>query len=91
MADKIYKEENTIVVEQGVKVFNFPIADTYFYYNESTETYVIQGNVTKKTCSILKSDIDLSKYENDSAVAYTDATFNAFFRKYASLTGLVIV
>lgn len=91
MADKLYKQENTIVLEQGTKVYNFPIVDTYFYFNDASLSYVIQGNATRKTASILKADIDLAKYENELAVAYTEATFNAFLRKYAALTGLVVV
>jgi hypothetical protein len=86
MADKIYKDGNTIVIEQGETTHNLPIVDSYFYLNANG--FVIQTVQSRKTVSI--AFIDVEKYENESSVEYSIETLNTFLRRYASLTGLVI-
>lgn len=84
MANQLYRQENTVVLVQGTKVTDFPIVDSYFYYDEVPQSYTIKSVQSRKTASIPRADI--GTYKNELDVAYTEQSLLSFLRLYCSLT-----
>lgn len=84
MANQLYRQENTVVLVQGNKVTDFPIVDSYFYYDEVPQSYTIKSVQSRKTASIPRADI--GTYKNELDVAYTEQSLLSFLRFYCSLT-----
>lgn len=84
MANRLYREGNFIVLEQGSRVIDFPIVDADFNYNDVSQTYLIKTVLTNKTGSIPRSSI--SSYTNDIGISYTETTFKSFLRHNTGLT-----
>lgn len=84
MANKLYREGNFVVLEQGTRIVNFPVVDSDYEYNENTQVYSIKSYQSRKTGVINRSDI--GTYTNEISVAYTEASLNSFLRHNTGLT-----
>jgi len=81
---KIYRSGNYIIAEKGGKVYEYAISKTVYTFDnagkyEVTETGV--GSDAAGTIPILTADVDAGNWENDLAVAYTQATLLTFLRE----------
>jgi hypothetical protein len=84
MANRIFIEGNTLVIEQGTAVKNIPITDLFYTFNDTQNSYSIKGSRSMQTALILKGDI--TSYTNELGVAYTETTFNTLLRENSFLT-----
>lgn len=83
MADTIFVSGNYLIAENDLAHYAFPLSDTYYSYNKNNEEFIITGIKIKKTIVILKKDI--TKWENDYSIAYSESTFVALLRKNTGL------
>lgn len=88
MANKLYREGNFVVLEQGTRIVNFPVIDSDYEYNENTQVYSIKSYQSRKTGVINRSDI--GTYTNEISVAYTEASLNSFLRQNTGLTNELV-
>lgn len=86
MPYKLYRSGNFVVLEQGLKVLNFPVVDTDYDFNEELSYYTIRSS--RKSGVVDRSDI--GTYTNEVGTAYTETSFNNFLRQNTGLTNELV-
>lgn len=88
MGYRIFRDQNTVVLEQDTVTIEIPIVDSYFTYNETALSYDIKTVQSRKTASIPRADI--GTYSNELGVLYTEESLRAFLRLNCSLTNTLV-
>lgn len=87
MADTIFVSGNYLIADNASSHYTFPLSDTYYTYSKVHEVFSIISLRTKQFLVISKADI--TKWENDSSIAYNESTFTTLLRKNTGLKTII--